>query len=287
MPQRVQFDGVVHTFPDDFTQADIAKALQSHSMYKANQEAAGPTDAAPTGPLGEDVSSGGATAAVTAARSIPALTRSAAGFVASHPAAAQKIIGAGVSTIAGGIGGAMGGVPGAVVGASIRGVTPAQATIRQIAGQAAGETPAVATNAARALGIQNYAKELSGLKIKPTDIIPKPNAANAIEHYANSMERGILRLYGPNGEVVSGPSAVGELATKKAPGVVLKAASKVGKVMPWLQAASGITDLAQTIEPNRHDIGIMGIGATHHVPGEHPAVLNALIDALKKRISSR
>src|SRR5581483_1079248 len=77
--------------------------------------------------------SGGATAAVTAARGIPAGVRTLARIAANHPAATQKTIGAGISTVAGGIGAGIGGVPGAVVGASIRGVTPAQSVIRETA----------------------------------------------------------------------------------------------------------------------------------------------------------
>jgi hypothetical protein len=190
----------------------------------------------------------------------------------------QKAIGAGVSTVAGGIGGAIGGVPGAVVGASIRGVTPAQATIRQMAGRMAGESPAVASEAGRALGIQNYAKELTGMKLKPTDIIPKPNAANAVEGYANSMERGILRLYGPNGEVVSGPSAVSRIPTRAAPGRLLKAAGVAGKCSARCRRRPAITDFAQTVEPTRGDIGVMGIGLNEPRSAAereaHPALIN-------------
>lgn len=224
--------------------------------------------------------SGGASLTVAGVRLLPALARGAGRLVASHPAAAQKAIGAGVSTVAGGIGGAVGGVPGAVVGASIRGVTPAQATIRQMAGRVAGESPAVASEAGRALGIQNYAKELAGLKLKPTDIIPKPNAANAVEGYANSLERGILRLYGPNGEVVSGPSAVGRIPTNAAPGRLMKAAGVAKNVLWPLQAATGVTDFAQAVEPTRRDIGVMGIGygepRSDEEKAAHPALLNEM-----------
>lgn len=229
------------------------------------------------------------TAAVFAAREgAPALATGAARFAANHPAAAQKIIGAGVSTLAGGAGGAIGGVPGAVVGASIRGVTPAQATIRQVAGQMAGETPAVATNAARALGIQNYAKELAGMKIDPADIIPKPNAANAVEGYANSLEKGILRLYGPSGEVVSGPSAVSRIPTAGAPGRLMTSARIAGKVLAPLQLAAGATDLAQAVEPTRRDIGVMGIGSSVPRSDEeraaHPALLNEAADRTRQAL---
>lgn len=231
----------------------------------------------------EEQGSGGATALVSAVRGVPSLARGVGRLVANHPAAAQKAIGAGVSSVAGGIGGAIGGVPGAVVGASIRGVTPAQTTIRQMAGRVAGETPAVASEAARGLGIQNYAKELTGMKINPTDIIPKPNAANAVESYANSMERGILRLYGPNGEVVSGPSAVSRIPTKAVPGRLMTAAKTAGKFLGPLSAATGITDFAQTVEPTRQDIGVMGIGLNTPRSEAEKVANPTLIDALLRK----
>lgn len=250
MPKRIEIDGQIHEFPDDFTDADITSALDGGSRPA------------------EPRSSGGATLAATALRAAPGattkLTRIAGRFAANHPALTQKVIGAGVSTGAGAIGGAVGGVPGAVVGASIRGVTPAQTTIRRVAGQMAGEAPAVADDAAKALGIQNYAKETSGIRLKPTDIIRKPEPANALEHYANSMERGILRLYGPNGEVVSGPSAVTETSRAARPMArrALSGLQRIARVAAPLSGAMGMTDFAQAVEPNRRDIGVMGIGRT-------------------------
>jgi hypothetical protein len=232
--------------------------------------------------------SGGATAAVAGVRALPAVGRTVGKLVANHPSAAQKAIGAGISTMAGGIGGAVGGVPGAVVGASIRGVTPAQTTIRQMAGRMAGETPAVASDAAKALGIQHYAKELTGMKVNPSDIIPKPNAANAIESYANSMERGILRLYGPSGEVVSGPSTVSRLPVASTPTMTGRLLRGAGKVLGPLQAATGVTDFAQAVEPTRRDIGVMGIGLNEPRSAEeqaaHPALINAIVDAIRRRM---
>lgn len=229
-------------------------------------------DAPPAAPE----TSGGPTAALGALQLMPIAGKAAARFAADHPAATQKIIGAGISTAAGGVGGAVGGVPGAVVGASIRGVTPAQTTIRQTAGQLAGESPALASDAAKALAIQNYAKETNGLKLRPTDIIAKPNPSNALESYANSMERGILRLYGPNGEVVSGPSAVSRIPTAAAPSVGRQVLQRIGNVLTPLSIGAGVTDVAQAVEPKRHDIGVMGIGASTPHDEQHPALLNLL-----------
>jgi hypothetical protein len=242
----VEIDGQSYEFPDDASESEIAEALGGM---------AAPPEQEPQG-------SGGASATLGAARALPAIKQGAARFAANHPAATQKIIGAGISTMAGGAGAAVGGVPGAVVGASIRGVTPAQTVIRETAGRMAGEAPAVARQAGQALGIQNYAKETTGLRLRPTDIINRPNAENALKHYANSQEKDILRLYGPSGEVVSGPSAVDRIPTPKQPGMASKALSGIGRLLSYASAGAGATDFAQTVEPNRKDIGVMGIGAS-------------------------
>lgn len=248
-----------------------------------------PTEADVMAHLGSDApkpeqSSGLASGMVMGARAVPGVLQKTARFAANHPAATQKIIGAGVSATAGGIGGAVGGVPGAVVGASIRGVTPAQTVIRETAGRLAGETPAAARNAAQGLGIQNYAKEL-GTKVLPGDIINKPNAANAIEHYANSAEKGILRLYDAYGNVVSGPSSVNRIPSTPKPGMIGKLAAKVAPVLGPLSAMTGATDLAQTVEPTRRDIGVMGIGAS--VPDPAPDELQGINDRNVSAMNSR
>lgn len=251
MPEVIIVDahGQEHIFPDGFDPKQAAAIVRQRT---AQQEPPQP--------------SGGPTAALIAARSAPtvarATTRPVAGFVARHPALTQKVIGAGASTAAGGTGAAIGGVPGAVVGASIRGVTPAQTTIREVAGRWAGEAPAVSRDAAKALAIQNYAKETSGLRLRPTDIIPKPTPANALEHYANSMERGILRLYGPHGEVVSGPSAATEIPRRAATSPARRAIGGLMRIAAPLSGAMTVTDFAQAMEPTRRDIGVMGIGRT-------------------------
>lgn len=208
-----------------------------------------------------------ATAAIGALRAGPMVARGVGRFAANHPAAAQKIIGAGITTAASGLGAYIGGVPGAVVGASIRGVTPAQATIRRVAGRMAGETPEVASEAAKALGITNYAKEY-GIKVGPNDLIPKPNPANAIEHYANSTaEKGVMRLYDEFGRVVSGPNTAPPLNTPKPqPGLVSKVGSVAGNVLGRVNGATAMMDLAQAAEPNRRDIGFLGIGASQPNP---------------------
>lgn len=52
---------------------------------------------------------------------------------------------------------------------------------------------------------------------------------------------------------------------------------RTARVVPLLGAASMVTDLAQMAEPERQDIGFLGIGRTPNVPGQQPALLNALL----------
>lgn len=221
----------------------------------------------------QDEGSGGATAAMTAARLAPMAAQGVARAAANHPAATQKIIGAGIRTAAGTLGAMVGGVPGAVVGASIAGVTPKQTTIREVAGRLAGETPEVAKDAAKTLGITNYAKEY-GVKVGPNDLIPKPNPANAIEHYANSTaEKGVLRIYGPGGDVVSGPSTAPALPVRPQPGILSRIGSVVGPTLARLQGASAFGDLVRTADPHRYnDVGFMGIAPTVPQPTKADAM---------------
>lgn len=211
--------------------------------------------------------SGGATATLAAARGVPAVIRSAAGFAARHPAGTQKAIGAGVSTVAGGIGAGIGGVPGAVVGASVRGVTPAQSAIRETAGRLAGETPQAAKSAGRALGVINYAKETPGLMLGTKDLVSTGEATKALDSYAESMGQKVVRILGPDGKVVIGPEAP-KAAIKAGPirQAAGKAVGTIGRILSPLSIASGATDFAQTLEPTRTDIGVMGIGAPQATP---------------------
>ena len=220
------------------------------------------------------VSSGGASAAIAAAKGVPGAIRTAGRFAANHPAGTQKAIGAGISTVAGGIGAGIGGVPGAVVGASIRGVTPAQAAIREGAGRLAGEAPAVARTAGRAVAAANYGKEI-GLNVKPTGFISTGNMARAFDNYTDSMGLKAPRVLDQFGKVVFGPEAP---PTPKVPsrvgGALRTGAGTVGKALQAISGPVAMTDLAQTLEPNRRDIGIMGIGP--HQPTPQGAALQQL-----------
>lgn len=52
-----------------------------------------------------------------------------------------------------------------------------------------------------------------------------------------------------------------------------------------LAGASGVGDLAQMAEPNRKDIGFLGIGPSVDVPGAQPPVLNDLIARIRARFT--
>lgn len=68
-------------------------------------------------------------------------------------------------------------------------------------------------------------------------------------------------------------------------------AAPVGRIMakaaPYAQAlstlggAQGVGDLAQMAEPNRKDIGFLGVGPSVDVPGAEPPLLNAAYDRMK------
>lgn len=232
--------------------------------------------------------SGGATAAVTAARGLPGVGRLIGRVAADHPAATQKVIGAGVSTVAGGIGAAVGGGPGALVGASIRGVTPTQAAIREGAGRLAGEAPQVARNAGRAVSVANYATE-AGLPLKPAQLVSTGDAASAIDNYAQSMGQRIPRVLDQFGKVVVGPEAAP--VVKAGPRLMTRAAGGVLRVLAPISAATGITDFAQAVEPNRHDIGVAGLSfgtpRSDEARAKDPALLNMIASRIRAALAAR
>lgn len=241
--------------------------------------------------------SGTSTALMLAAREAPAAgratVRATGRFAAKHPSATQKIIGASVRAVGGSIGASVGGVPGAIAGASVAGVTPKQETIRYVGGRMAGETPTIAREAGRAVGIQNYVKSTSGIKINPSDVLARSRGLPAAEEYAKAQGRELLKILGPNGEVVVGPTAVPEVASRTR-GVAQRIASntgaKVSELLPLLarlQAAVGVTDFAQAVEPTRRDIGVMGIGASRPDPVVDEGRNDANIAAMNQRLAEQ
>lgn len=106
-------------------------------------------------------------------------------------------------------------------------------------------------------------------------------------------------LGGIGGLIKGGPvgAAIGMASGEKAGGVLANAAqrlavpvaSAIDKAAPYVQTLSSMSgiqgglDLAQIAEPTRQDIGILGIGKTQHVPGQQPAMLNAMVNYLMKQ----
>lgn len=221
-------------------------------------------------PRAEPEGSGGTSAAIATLQGVPAAVRGVARVVANHPGATQKAINAGFTGTAASVGGAIGGVPGAIAGGAVRGVAPTQAGIREVAGRFAGETPNAARTAGRAVGVANYAKETYGLPLKPTDLVSSGTAAKAVDSYAESAGLRVPRVLDQYGKVVFGPEAA---AASKAPGIagrlLTKGAGVMSKLSPFLsplQGMAAVSDLAQTADPNRHDIGILGIGRSQPQP---------------------
>jgi hypothetical protein len=133
-----------------------------------------------------------------------------------------------------------------------------------------------------------------------------PIAADAAENFATSptawkTARGLGELAGGAAGLKAGPlgMAAGIYGGGKAgyrlsnalQRVAAPVASGLQKIAPYAQMAStlggaqGVNDLAQMAEPNRKDIGFLGVGPSVNVPGAHPPVVNALWQALMDRLS--
>ena len=267
----VEIDGQQYEFPDDASESEIAEALGGMTA-PPEQEPDG------SGIPGASATVGALRAAGAAA---PAAGRGVARFAANHPAGVQKAIGAGMTALSSGVGagigsllGPVGTIAGAVGGGAVRGLTPTQANIREWAGRGMGETADVAKAAGRAQGIQEYIKNTSGYKVPASDILERSKGLPAAENYTKSAGRELLKILGPDGQVELGPtgrsvskapSTAGRLVTKGA-GAVGRGLSAVGKGLAAVSGPMAMTDLAQTIEPTRTDIGVMGIGAQQPTP---------------------
>lgn len=83
-------------------------------------------------------------------------------------------------------------------------------------------------------------------------------------------------------------NAAQKIATAIAPTI-----ARIAKAAPYMNAASGaqgVLDLAQMAEPNRKDIGVMGIGSESRTPEEkqaHPALINALAAYIMKELAGK
>ncbi len=134
-----------------------------------------------------------------------------------------------------------------------------------------------------------------------------PIAADAAENFATSptawkTARGLgelaggaagLAKAGPLGMAagIYGGGKAGYRLSNALQRVAAPVASGLQKIAPYAQMAStlggaqGVNDLAQMAEPDRKDIGFLGVGPSVSVPGAHPPVVNALWQALMDRLS--
>jgi hypothetical protein len=276
--------------------AEFVVAEDPFASFVASQQAAPPEQ--------EPQGSGGASMTLGAMRAAPAAGRGVARFAANHPAGVQKAISVGMtglgSSLGAGIGSVfspLGAVPGALAGAAAKGLTPTQANIREWAGRGMGEAPDVAKAAGRAQGIQEYIKNTSGIKVDPAHILERAKGLPAGEAYTKSQGRELLKILGPDERVVLGPTAE---AAPKAPGAAARLATQgggairtglrtAGKALSAVSGPMAMTDFAQTVEPNRTDIGVMGIGAQQPTP--HGAELDQLnqrnIAAMQQRLQQQ
>jgi hypothetical protein len=67
----------------------------------------------------------------------------------------------------------------------------------------------------------------------------------------------------------------------------LDAAAPAAKMLGRLAGPQSLLDLAQMAEPNRRDIGFLGLGSSVDVPGAEPPVLNELYRRLMAKIRGR
>lgn len=285
----VTIDGTSYTVNSEYDLTDeqaYQYALQQSEQEK--QQAQQEMDA-----LQPPSGTGTPTGVAMAARGVPGIIKVGARGVAANPAYAQKIINAGTTATAAAIGGNIGGIPGALAGGAVKGMAPSQAGLRESAGRILGEAPDAARTAGRATGTVNYAKEMAGMRLAPTDLISTGDAARAVDAQAEANGLKVVRLYGADGKVAIGPEA--PVATQPAarPGIMGRTAEKVARVAPALARVSGVTavgDLAQAVEPNRRDIGVLGIGASpESVPSgaELDALNKQNIDAMNTRVSEQ
>jgi hypothetical protein len=64
----------------------------------------------------------------------------------------------------------------------------------------------------------------------------------------------------------------------------LDAAAPYAQGLSTIGGAQGVNDLAQMAEPNRKDIGFLGLAPSVNVPGAKPPLINALYEALLERL---
>lgn len=178
------------------------------------------------------------------------------------PRIIQRAIGAGVRGASVAAGAAIGGVPGAIGAAAMsEGLTPTQGTIRGWLGRTAS---AAAPHTGDA--VANYIDAM-GADVN--------NLTGAALEYAKKAGRAIL--YDANGRAGLVPvNAAPSVPVTAAPGVISRGVGAAAKGLNVLSGAQGALDLAQMAEPNRKDIGLMGMG------GSADEIDNATMDMMNK-----
>lgn len=68
---------------------------------------------------------------------------------------------------------------------------------------------------------------------------------------------------------------------------VAKGLEAIAPAASALSGASGVGDLAQMAEPNRKDIGFLGLGPSVNVPGAEPPLINGLLARLRAYYGSK
>lgn len=113
---------------------------------------------------------------------------------------------------------------------------------------------------------------------------------------AGAVAHGIYR--GNPSEVLAAPlegwaaGKGGYWLTKAAQGASAPVGRMLGKLAPAANVVSqavapqGVLDLAQMAEPNRKDIGFMGVGGGTPDPA-HPAILNDIAARVREMVMSR
>lgn len=158
------------------------------------------------------------------------------------------------------------------------------------------ETKASPQTDSGALGMAAVKPALSGIGTAAEEIATNPNLVKAGKMAGNVV--GFVKgVASKNPFTMLGSMEVGAKVGAKGAKIAQSAAGPIANVLdkaaPYAQAAStlggaaGVGDLAQMAEPNRKDIGFLGVGPSVEVPGAHPPVINDLLARLRARISGR
>lgn len=155
------------------------------------------------------------------------------------------------------------------------------------------ETPAPDAPASDAggLGLAGLKRLLPIAEQGVSEIATNPNLPRAAQKVGATVG-GLAGLKSLNPLTMIGGMMAGGKAGRVVGGMVQGAAMPVAKaataLAPYAQTlgtlsgAQGVGDLAQMAEPQRKDIGFLGMGKTQHVAGEQPALLNLLLSKLMK-----